>query len=41
MTQKMANKVDTIEDEETVSDYCEALQNQSITNGMKFNVNKL
>ena len=33
--------VDTVEDEEIVNDDLEALQNWSITNGMKFNVDKL
>ena len=37
---KMASKVDTVEDEEIVNDDIEALQNWSITNGMKFNVDK-
>ena len=37
---KMASKVDTIEDEEIVNDDFEALQNWSITKGMKFNVDK-
>ena len=36
----MASKVDTIKDEEIVKDDLEALQNWSITNDMKFNVNK-
>ena len=40
MTQKMASKVDTVEDEEIVNDDLEALQNWTITNGMKFNVDK-
>ena len=35
---KMANRVDTVEDEEIVHDDLEALQNWTITNGMKFNV---
>ena len=35
---RMASKVDTVEDEEIVNDDLEALQNWSITNGMKFNV---
>ena len=34
---KMTSKVDTVEDEEIVNDDLEALQNWSITNGMKFN----
>ena len=33
----MESKVDTAEDEEIVNDDLEALQNWSITNGMKFN----
>ena len=37
---KMASKVDTVEDEEIVNDDLEALQNWTITNGMKFNVDK-
>ena len=37
---KMASKVDTVEDEEIVNDDLETLQNWSITNGMKFNVDK-
>ena len=37
---KMASKVDTVEDEEIVNDDLEALQNWSVTNAMKFNVNK-
>ena len=37
---KMANKVDTVEDEEIINDDLEALQNWSITNGMQFNVDK-
>ena len=37
---KMASKVDTVEDEEIVNDDLEALQNWSITNNMKFNVDK-
>ena len=37
---KMASKVDTVEDEEIVNDDLEALQNCTITNGMKFNVDK-
>ena len=37
---KMASKVDTVEDEEIVNDGLEALQNWSITNGMKFDVDK-
>ena len=37
---KMASKVDTVEDEEIVNDDLEALQNWSVTNGMKFNVDK-
>ena len=36
----MASKVDTVEDEEIVNDDVGALQNWSITNGMKFNVDK-
>ena len=36
----MASMVDTVEDEEIVNDDLEALQNWSITNGMKFNVDK-
>ena len=32
---KMASKVDTVEDEEIVNDDLEALQNWTITNGMK------
>ena len=36
----MASKVDTVKDEEIVNDDLEALQNWSITNGMKFNVKK-
>ena len=36
----MASKVDTVEDEKIVNDDLEALQNWSITYGMKFNVNK-
>ena len=36
----MASKVDTVEDEEIVNDDLEALQNWTITNGMKFNVDK-
>ena len=36
----MTSKVDTVEDEEIVNDDTKALQNQSITNGMKSNVNK-
>ena len=36
----MASKVDTVQDEEIVHDELEAIQNWSITNGMKFNVNK-
>ena len=34
---KMASKVDKVEDEEIVNDDLEALQNWTITNGMKFN----
>ena len=37
---KMASKVDTVEDEKTVNEDLEALQNWSVTNNMKFNVNK-
>ena len=37
---KMAIKVDTVEDEEIVTDELVELQNWSITNGTKFNVNK-
>ena len=37
---KMASKVDTVEDEEIANDDLEALQNWTITNGMKFNVDK-
>ena len=37
---KMASRIDTFEDEEIVNDDLEALQNWSITNGMKFNVDK-
>ena len=37
---KMASKVDIIEDEEIVNDDHEALQSWSITNNMKFNVDK-
>ena len=37
---KMASKVNTVEDEEIVNDDIEAFQNWSITNNMKFNVNK-
>ena len=37
---KMASKVNTVEDEEIVHDDLEALQNWTITNGMKFNVDK-
>ena len=40
MTQKMASKVDTVEVEEIVNNDIEVLQNWSITNGMKLNVNK-
>ena len=40
MTQEMASKVDTVEDEEIVNDDLEALQNWTITDGMKFNVDK-
>ena len=40
MTQKMASKVDTVENEEMVNDDLESLQNWSITNSMTFNVNK-
>ena len=36
----MASRVDTVEDEEIVNDDIEALQDWSITNGMKFNMNK-
>ena len=36
----MASKVDTVEDEEIVNDDFEELQNWTITNGMKFNVDK-
>ena len=37
---KMASKVDTVEDEKIVNEDLEALQNWSVTNNMKFNVNK-
>ena len=36
----MTSKVDTVEDEEIVNDDLEALQNWSVTNGVKFNVDK-
>ena len=36
----MVSKVNTVEDEEIVNDDLEALQNWSITNNMKFNVDK-
>ena len=36
----MASKVDTVEDGEIVNNDLEALQNWSITNGMKFSVKK-
>ena len=36
----MTSKADTFKDEEIVNDDLEALQNWSITNGMKFNVDK-
>ena len=36
----MASKVDTFEGEEIVNDNLEALQNWSITNNMKFSVDK-
>ena len=36
----MASKVDTVEGEEILNDDLEALQNWSITNNMKFNVDK-
>ena len=36
----MTSKVNTVEDEEIIKDDLEALQNWSIANGMKFNVNK-
>ena len=36
----MSSKVNTVEDEEIVNDDLEALQNWSITNNMKFNVDK-
>ena len=36
----MASNVDTVEDEGIVNHDLEALQNWSITNGMKFNVDK-
>ena len=36
----MASNIDTVEDENTVNDDLEALQNWSITNSMKFNVKK-
>ena len=36
----MASKVDTVKDEEIVNDDLKALQNWSITNNMKFNVDK-
>ena len=36
----MASKVDTVEHEEIVNDDLEALQNWSITNNIKFNVDK-
>ena len=36
----MTSKADTVEDEEKINDDLEALQNWSITNGMKFNVDK-
>ena len=37
---KMASMIDTVEDEEIANDDLEALQNWTITNGMKFNVDK-
>ena len=37
---KMASKVDTVEGEEIVNDDLEILQNWTITNGMKLNVDK-
>ena len=40
MSQKMTSKADTVKDDEIVNDDLEALQNWSITNDMKFNVNK-
>ena len=40
MTEQMASKVNTFEDEEILNDDLEALQNWSITNGMEFNVDK-
>ena len=36
----MSSKVDTVEDEVIANDDLEALQNWSITNNMKFNVDK-
>ena len=36
---KRASKVDTVEDEEILNADLEALQNWSVTNDMKFNVN--
>ena len=36
----MASKVNIVEDEEIVTDDLEALQNWSVINNMKFNVDK-
>ena len=37
---KMASKVDTVEDEKIVNEDLEALQNWTVTNNMKFSVDK-